>query len=173
MSHISLPHPPQSSLPPRPASASAPAARRGGMQALDYAFLQRCVVITPMLGAVLSAALFAVFHSVFIAASYFGGSVFGALMLATLAVFVRRFAALKTGASYAGWDAKIPVWAIAALKYVFFLVVAWGVAFCGWAQPFAFVLGIALMQLVIVARALGRKMTAGSIAEIYVDHAKR
>ena len=143
------------------------------MQALDFAFLQRCVLLTPVLGAVLALSIFSCTHSLYIAASYFAGSVFGTLMLASLALFVRRFAALKTAAAYAGWDAKVPLWALAILKYVVFLVVAWGVAFCGWAQPFAFVLGIALMQLVIVARAMGRKMTSRSIAEIYVDHAKR
>jgi len=143
------------------------------MQMLDYEFIKRCTILTPALGATFGLPLFAAFHSLFIAVSYFAGSVFGGLMLASLMLLVKRFAAFKTGSRHEGWDAKIPLWALAAMKYIVFLVVAWGVAFCGWAQPLAFVLGIALMQFVIVARALGRKMTSGSIAEIYVDHAKQ
>lgn len=143
------------------------------MKALDHAFLQRCLVMTPVLGAAFALVLLAWSRSFYVAASYYGGVLFGAFMLASLTIFVRRMSAAKTGVAYTGWDARIPTWAVAVLKYVGFGIVAWGVASRGWAQPFAFVIGVALVQLVILARALGRQLVSSSIAEIYVDNAKR
>lgn len=176
MSHITLPQPPQSSLPTLRTAVVAPAAgsrTAGAFKALDFAFLVRCLVITPLMGAAFALVLLSWSHSLYLAASYFAGTVFGTVMLGSLVLFVRRLAAPKLKQPYNGWDARIPLWVVAVLKYVAFFVVAWGVALHGWAQPFAFVIGIALVQLVILVRALGRKMVSRSIAEIYVDNAKR
>lgn len=93
-------------------------------------------------------------------------------MLATLMSFVGRIAAAKTGQPYRGADARIPVWLVALVKYIGMGVVAWGVASRGWAQPFAFVIGIALVQLVVVAKVLGRMMAAKTVAEVYVNNAR-
>lgn len=176
MSQVTLPQPPQSSLPAmRPVTKALAVNSRtaGNFRALDQQFLQRCLVVTPIVAIAFATALFAWLHSFYAAASYFAGALYGTVLLGTLILFVRRFTATKLKIAYSGWDAKIPLWLLAGAKYLSFIVVAWGVVSRGWAQPFAFVMGIALVQLVILTRALGRTLTSRSIAEIYVDNANR
>jgi hypothetical protein len=170
MSQVSVPNPPQTAPMPQAKPPVAPANRFAAP--LDMAFLRRCLVSTLGLGVAFSVLLLAWSKSPFVAASYFGGALFGATMLASLMSFVARIAAAKTGVPYRGVDAKVPVWLVAGVKYIGMGVVAWGVASRGWAQPFAFVIGVALVQLVIVAKVLGRMLASKNVAEVYINNAR-
>ena len=174
MSRISVPHPPQSSRSDAPLSAPSSFAPRPAalMAALDWTFLRRCLVSTALVGAAFSVAIYAWLRSPFIALSYFGGALFGALLVATLMSFVLRLSASKTGVPYRGVDAIIPIWLLALVKYFGIAILAWGVATQGWANPFAFVLGVALVQLIIVLKTLGRKFASDGIAEVYIKNAR-
>ena len=138
---------------------------------MDAAFLSRTLRTTIWLGALFTLCAYA-FTQSYIATWSFGlGTAFGALMLKSTEIFVRRLIRPKDAPPYSGWDALIPVWALLPIK--------WGLVIGTLALLFhyqminavAFAIGFPTVQLVIVAKTIGRLMAqrTRSIHEVYVS----
>jgi hypothetical protein len=138
---------------------------------MDAAFLSRTLRTTIWMGALLTLCAYAYTHSGIATWSFGLGASFGALMVKSTEIFVRRLIRAKDAPPYSGWDAPIPLWALLPLK--------WGLIVASLALLFyyqminavAFAIGFPTVQLVFMARFLGRVMSprTRSVREVYVN----
>ena len=134
----------------RSASASKPLAP------LDAAFLSRTYVTAVWFGTILTLSVYGYFGSFLITCSFAGGVALAALLLKSQEIFVRRTLRPKGSEPYQGWDAKIPVLLLVALKYI---VVGAAFAFLLNRQlmnPLALIAGFLTLQVVIFSKVASR-----------------
>jgi hypothetical protein len=177
MNKATVPTPPQPSFSAqlRSASSAPRTAQRPAKPLaatpLDAAFLGRVARTTVWFGAYLSFFVFAVTRSSFLASSYAVGASLSALLLWSQVAYVRVLVRSKAndGAAKAS---RFPVWLALPLKYGALMFLIWALLRFQLIQPLAFVLGVSLSQLVIVAKVVGRMMAGQNIAEVYVKKDK-
>jgi hypothetical protein len=138
---------------------------------LDAAFLSRTHVTTLWLGALLTWCAYVLTQNYLVTLSFATGAVLGALLLKSQEMFVRRLIRPKDAPPYSGWDALIPLWALLPLKYTFIIA---GIALLFRYQmihPVAFAVGVMTVQLVIVAKVIGRILSprVRSVREVYIS----
>lgn len=141
---------------------------------LDAAFLRRVFGTTLWLGALLTLCLAGVSGSWPLALSFGAGVLLVALLLKSQEWFVRRALRPQTAAPYNGPDRRIPLWLLLPLKYALLAaVIAWLMRQPMF-QPLGFAAGCLLVQGVVVARVLGRLMTATRrpLRDVYVKYVK-
>ena len=138
---------------------------------LDAAFLRRTYRTCAWMGPLLTLCAYAISSGSFIVTgSFAAGALLAALLLKSQEIFVRRVLRPKGSTAYAGWDKRIPLPLLLFLKYS---LIAAAMCFLLRAQvitPAGFATGFMMMQLVVVARAMGRLLSRSMrpIGEVYV-----
>jgi hypothetical protein len=195
MSKYSVPAPPEPELGPFPASARFGASGRENPEAAlgnakkplppyDAAFLSRVVRSSLILGSVLALLCLSVTKDAFLTWSFALGELLSVALLVVKSLFVKRLAKVKVahirstryGLPLPEEPKKIrfPVWLLLPLKYFVLMIGIGTLIHFRLMNPAAFVTGVGLVQVVIVAKVLGRMMTHNrpGIREVYVEKRK-
>ncbi|HVF10649.1 MAG TPA: hypothetical protein VNA16_07595 [Abditibacteriaceae bacterium] len=139
------------------------------MAPLDVDFLRRTYRTAVWMGALLTLCAYAISGSFIVTISFAAGAALAALLLKSQEIFVRRALRPKGSAAYSGWDRRIPLPLLWFLKYG---LIAYAMSYLLRAQvlePVGFATGFMAMQLIVVAKALGRLLarTVRPIGEVY------
>lgn len=163
--------PARSDLQPTQTSQPQPRAASRQFAPLDAAFLRRCFGTTLWLGALLSLCVASVFRSGVPGISCMAGVLLGALLLKSQEWFVRRALRPRNAAPALGTGLKLSPWLLLPLKYAGLAGVIAGLFSLPGFRPLFFVLGCGMVQTVVVARAVGRLLTAARqpLREVYVQ----
>jgi hypothetical protein len=147
---------------------------------LDTEFLRRVTHTSWWVGAVFAFVVYAVTKSAFLAWSFAAGEALSIVMLYSQRVFVGRLASALASTRESVAEARpekrlrAPAWIFLPAKYLLLGLLIWVLLRYDLIQPFAFVMGVPLVQVVITAKVLGRMMTQNrtSIREAYVEKGK-
>lgn len=184
MKKASIPAPPQPSFSFSAAPSSAPRSEEAGVPfssssspksllPLDAEFLRRVTHTSWWVGAVFALTVFTVTKSAFLAWSFAAGEALSIIMLASQQMFVRRLASTREGAASSDGKKQLrfPPWILLPGKYLLLGVLIWALLRYDLIQPFAFVMGVPLVQVVITAKVLGRLLMQNrtSIRQAYVE----
>jgi hypothetical protein len=187
MKKASIPAPPQPSfsfpavhsrrhVPMRQAVPFSYSSSNPSLLPLNADFLRRVTYSSWWVGAVFAIAVFAVTKSAFLAWSFAAGEALSILMLFSQQMFVQRLASTRAGATQSDGkkQSRFPAWLLLPAKYLLLGVLIWALLRYELIQPFAFVMGVPLVQVVITAKAMGRLMMQNrtSIRQAYVEKGK-
>lgn len=177
MSKTTLPAPPQSSfaapLSSRKAAAnfavsnsSVASSTRFRIDALDLDFLVRVARTSLWLGALLTILAGLVTRSWFFGMSFAIGTALGVILLHSQTWFVQNLTKAKVQKT----PSRVPVAVLLPAKYLLLLLFVGAIIHFNLVNAVAFVAGATVVQVVIVAKVLGRMMTQNraSIYETYV-----
>jgi hypothetical protein len=133
--------------------------------------LSRTLRTTIWLGALFTLCAYAYTQSGIVTWSFGLGAAFGALMVKSTEMFVRRLIRAKDAPPYSGWDSPIPLWALLPSKWSLIVAALALLFYYKMINPIAFAIGFPTVQVVFMARFMGRMMAhrTRSVREVYVQ----
>lgn len=186
MRKITLPAPPSSSFTATDSASRSSTASKASSNAwfsslftgnsaaspLDAAFLLRVARTSAWFGIVLTMLTASVTRSAFAAISVAVGVALSVAMLASQAVFVKKWAQSKLNQTES--KSRFPMWTLLPAKYLAMFGFVGVVIHFNLVNPIGFVIGVSVVQFVIVAKVVGRMMAKSrpTIREAYVEKAR-
>lgn len=138
---------------------------------LDAAFLRRVKWSTLWLGGVFSFCVLCLSHSTLTTSSFALGAMFGVLLLVSQEWFVRRAVGLKLAPETTTKAAKMVLVFLLPAKWIAVTLALGWMLHAHLLNPFSFVAGCTVVQIVIVAKVVGRLMQfrMRPLRAVYVD----
>jgi hypothetical protein len=180
--HFSAAHSPAQQAGEAGTAFSSNSSQQSLPASFDAAFLRGVARTSWWVGVVFAFVVYSVTNSALAAYSFALGEALSILLLLSQQMFVQHLTSARvastrgaTEAEERGGELRFPAWILLPGKYLLLGALIWALLRYDLIHPFAFVMGVPLVQVVITAKAVGRLMLRNrtSIRQAYVEKGKR